>query len=124
MARLPSTHTPTTPPLSPENPAAAPKHRCRDPEGNLVELKNTILARLLEDPNVGVRKFAIQSISEKSGPDIRAKLQLMEAQDPVSFVRDQARLKRRELEKKPSLHPMRFNPFTKPYPPTKPDPHY
>jgi hypothetical protein len=75
---------------------------------------NTILARLLEDRHVGVRKFALQSISAENENSIRAKIQKVEAQDPVSFVRDHARLKRRELENKSSLPVMKVDPFKKP----------
>ncbi len=74
---------------------------------------NTILAELLDDKDFGVRKFAIQSISADNDPSIHAKLQTMEAQDPVSLMRDHARLKRREIEGKPLITQMKSNPFKK-----------
>ncbi len=70
-----------------------------------VSYSNVILAKLLGDKDIGVRKFAVQSITVASDPAIHTKLQSIEAQDPVSQIRDQARLKRKELESKPrSLH--------------------
>jgi hypothetical protein len=72
---------------------------------------NIILSKLLDDQDVGVRKFAVQSISAKNNPSIHAKRQIIETQDPVSSMRVHARLKRRELEGKPAIRP--------PIPPTK-----
>lgn len=80
---------------------------------------NTILAEILDDKDVGVRKFAIQSVSTENDPSIHAKLRMMEAQDPVSIMRDHARHKRRELENKKSIPPVRGNPFKKIDPRTK-----
>jgi HEAT repeat protein len=64
-----------------------------------------ILSALLNDPDVGVRKFAIQSISEKNKAGIRSKLQAIETQDPVSQIREHARQKRRELTKRTGTPP-------------------
>ena len=73
-----------------------------------------VLAEVLDDKDIGVRKFAVQSISVKNDPRILAKLQSIEAQDPVSLMRDHARLKRRELENKPTpIPPVKVNPFMK-----------
>lgn len=80
---------------------------------------NAILSEILEDKDVGVRKFGIQSISHENDPSIHAKLQLMETQDPVSLIQDHARMKRRELENKPAIPPMKGNPFKKVDPRTK-----
>ena len=80
---------------------------------------NTLLAEILEDQDAGVRKFAVQSISAENNPSIHAKLQMIETQDPVSLMRDHARLKRRELENKPSIPPMKGNPFKQVAPRTK-----
>lgn len=77
---------------------------------------NIILSELLDDKDVGVRKFAVQAISAENDASIHAKLQIIGAQDPVSLMRDHARLKRRELENKPSIPPMKVNPFTRPDP--------
>lgn len=74
---------------------------------------NTILAEILDDKDVGVRKFAVQSVSSKNDLSIHAKLKMMEAQDPVSLMRDHARLRRRELENKKTIPPVRVNPFEK-----------
>lgn len=77
---------------------------------------NVILAKVLEDQDIGVRKFAVASISTENDPSIHTRLQTIESQDPSSLIREHARLKRRELENRPSTPPSKINPLMRPKP--------
>jgi len=58
---------------------------------------NGILSILLDDSALGVRKFAIQSVSKVHNPAVRLKLQTLETTDPEPAIRDFAKSKLREL---------------------------
>jgi len=55
-----------------------------------VEQSDPILSRLLEDSSVGVRKFAITSVSQGSGPDVRAALDRVARADSEHVLRSMA----------------------------------
>lgn len=58
---------------------------------------NNILVQLLEDPDIGVRKFAIRSVSETHNASVHAKLRDLGIQDPVPLMRAIAQDRMREL---------------------------
>lgn len=62
---------------------------------------DVLLPHLLEDTDVGVRKFAIQAVSNESNMDIRGKLQWMAKRDRADFIRGKSR--ERLLELKPAV---------------------
>lgn len=59
---------------------------------------NGILLQLLEDEDMGVRKFAVEAISVAHNTAVRAKLKDIEDQDPVPVLREAARTRMKELE--------------------------
>lgn len=59
---------------------------------------NSILLKLLADSDLGVRKFAIQSVSGSHDVAVHAKLRDVEARDPAPPIRDMAKDRLRELE--------------------------
>lgn len=59
---------------------------------------DALLGHLLEDTDVGVRKFAIQAVSNESNMDIRGKLQWMAKRDRADFIHSKAREKLLELK--------------------------
>lgn len=58
---------------------------------------NDILVQLLDDTNLGVRKFAVQSVSETHDASVHAKLRDLGIQDPASPIRAIAQDRLREL---------------------------
>ena len=58
---------------------------------------NSILLALLEDGNLGVRKFAIRAVSGAHNDAVHAKLKDIEVQDAAPFIRDLAKSKLRGL---------------------------
>jgi HEAT repeat protein len=67
--------------------------------GNLKsEDSNDILLKLLNDTNLGVRKFAIQSVSDTHNAVIHTKLRELETRDPAPPIRDIAKSKLQELK--------------------------
>ena len=58
---------------------------------------NSILLKLLNDKELGVRKFAIKSVSEANDEAVHAKLQEIQARDPSPPIRDIAKGRMREL---------------------------
>jgi HEAT repeat protein len=59
---------------------------------------NNILLKLLADTELGVRKFAIQAVSEAHDAAVHAKLRDLETRDPAPPIRDVAKSKLRELK--------------------------
>jgi HEAT repeat protein len=59
---------------------------------------NDILLKLLTDPELGVRKFAVQSVSGTHNRAVHAKLRDLETQDPAPWIREIAKSKLRELK--------------------------
>lgn len=59
---------------------------------------NNILLKLLTDKELGVRKFAVKSVSEAHDEAVHAKLQEIQARDPSMPIRDVAKSKLRELK--------------------------
>jgi len=59
---------------------------------------NDILLKLLNDTNIGVRKFAIQAVSPNHNVSVREMLKNLEMQDPIPPIRDSAKDKLRELK--------------------------
>jgi HEAT repeat protein len=59
---------------------------------------NNILLKLLTDPELGVRKFAIQAVSGAHDAAVHAKLREIETRDPAPPIRDVANSKLRELK--------------------------
>jgi HEAT repeat protein len=67
--------------------------------GNLSpSLANGILLRLLADADLGVRKFAVQSVSEAHDAGVHAKLRDLENRDPAPPIREIAKDRLRELK--------------------------
>ena len=62
------------------------------------QVASNILAVLLDDPTLGVRKFAVHSVSRVHDPGVRHKLQTLETEDPEPAIRDLAKSKLRELQ--------------------------
>ena len=58
---------------------------------------NNILLKLLTDEELGVRKFAIKSVSEAHDKAVHAKLQEIQDRDPAPPIRDIAKSRVREL---------------------------
>jgi HEAT repeat protein len=58
---------------------------------------NDILLKLLTDAELGVRKFAVQSVSGTHNAAVHAKLRDLETQDPAPWIREIATSKLREL---------------------------
>ena len=58
---------------------------------------NDILLTLLTDPDLGVRKFAVQSVAGTHNRAVHAKLRDLETQDPAPWIREIAKSKLREL---------------------------
>lgn len=58
---------------------------------------NNILLRLLTDPELGVRKFAVQAVSGSHDAAVHAKLRDIETRDPALPIRDIAKDRLREL---------------------------
>jgi HEAT repeat protein len=58
---------------------------------------NNILLKLLDDTDLGVRKFAVQAVSGTHDAAVHAKLRDLEARDPALPIRDVARDRLREL---------------------------
>jgi HEAT repeat protein len=58
---------------------------------------NDILVQLLDDTNLGVRKFAVQAVSETHDAAVHAKLRDLGIQDPASPIRAIAQDRLREL---------------------------
>jgi HEAT repeat protein len=61
------------------------------------EHANDILLKLLSDNDVGVRKFAVRSVSREHSDNVRAKLQDMVVQDNSAPIRAKAEAKLRDL---------------------------
>jgi HEAT repeat protein len=61
------------------------------------EYANRLLLQLLADAELGVRKFAIQSVAGSHDPALTDKLKYMEAGDPEPAIREIARDKLQEL---------------------------
>jgi len=59
---------------------------------------NDILLNLLEDTDVGVRKFSVQAVSEAHSAAVRDKLRHMEGQDPSPAIREVVKTRIQELE--------------------------
>jgi HEAT repeat protein len=58
---------------------------------------NSILLKLLNDEELGVRKFAVKSVSEAHDEAVHGKLQEIQARDPSPPIRDIAKSRVREL---------------------------
>jgi HEAT repeat protein len=58
---------------------------------------SSILMRLLGDEELGVRKFAIRSVSGTHSAAVHARLRELETQDPASRIRSLAKSKLQEL---------------------------
>ena len=54
---------------------------------------NPLLLRLLTDSELGVRKFAVQAVSDAHNEKVQARLRALETQDPSGPIRDAARSK-------------------------------
>jgi HEAT repeat protein len=66
--------------------------------GNLKpENTNDIVLKLLDDEDLGVRKFAVRAITSTHDSVIHSKLRELETNDPSSGIRDIAKDKLREL---------------------------
>lgn len=61
---------------------------------------NDILLNLLEDTDVGVRKFAVEAVSETHNKAVRAKVRDIENRDPTPALRDIANTKLREINRR------------------------
>jgi HEAT repeat protein len=59
---------------------------------------NDILLKLLDDTDLGVRKFAVQAVSETHDATVQAKLRDLEIRDPAPSIRDVAKERLRELK--------------------------
>ena len=59
---------------------------------------NNILLNLLADTDLGVRKFAVQAVSETHDAAVHAKLQDLETRDSAPSIRDVAKERLRELK--------------------------
>lgn len=59
---------------------------------------NDILLKLLSDAELGVRKFAVQSVSGTHNAAVHAKLRHLETQDSAPKIREIAKSKLRELQ--------------------------
>jgi HEAT repeat protein len=59
---------------------------------------NSILLKLLTDKELGVRKFAIKSVSEANDAAIQARLREIKVKDPVPEIRDIAKDKLQKLK--------------------------
>jgi HEAT repeat protein len=59
---------------------------------------NNILLKLLDDTDLGVRKFAVKAVSETHDAAVHAKLRDIETQDPAPPIRNVARDKLRGLK--------------------------
>ena len=60
---------------------------------------NNILLTLLDDADVGVRKFAVEAVSGKHNPAVHAKVRDIGTQDPEPVLRDVAKSKLSELRR-------------------------
>lgn len=58
---------------------------------------NNILLTLLDDGDLGVRKFAIQAVTENHDAAVHARLRDIESRDVAASIRDLARNRLREL---------------------------
>ena len=59
---------------------------------------NSILLKLLNDTELGVRKFAIKAVSSAHNAAVHTKVQELETQDPIPAIRDIAKSKVQELK--------------------------
>jgi HEAT repeat protein len=59
---------------------------------------NALLLSLLADTDLGVRKFAIKSVSETHDPAVLQKLRELQDRDPVPAIRDGAASRLRQLK--------------------------
>jgi HEAT repeat protein len=67
--------------------------------GNLApEDANQILLSVLNDEDLGVRKFAVQAVTGKHSALVQDKLRDLAAQDPIAAIRGAATEKLRELD--------------------------
>jgi HEAT repeat protein len=60
---------------------------------------DSLLEQLLGDPDAGVRKFAIRSVSERNGPAVRAQLRKVAVEEEVPQLRALAERVSKDLEK-------------------------
>jgi HEAT repeat protein len=60
---------------------------------------NPLLINLLTDSDIGVRKFAIQAVSQKHDVTIHSKLNELESEDPAQMIRELATKKIKEILK-------------------------
>jgi HEAT repeat protein len=60
---------------------------------------SSILQRLLADPDLGVRKFAVQAVSPAHNAAVHSKLRDLVAHDPAPSIREFAKAKLRELNR-------------------------
>jgi hypothetical protein len=51
------------------------------------DVSDALLSRLLDDPDVGVRKFAVTSSSERNGLEVRARIKELRQVEPNERVR-------------------------------------
>ncbi|GAA6616453.1 HEAT repeat domain-containing protein [Scytonema sp. NUACC26] len=58
---------------------------------------NSILVQLLDDTDLGVRKFAVKAVSETHDASVQAKLRDLGLQDPTPLIRAIAQDRLREL---------------------------
>ena len=58
---------------------------------------NQLLVILLGDPELGVRKFAVQSVSKAHNNAVHAKVLDIQTRDPAPAIRDVAKFKLQEL---------------------------
>ena len=60
-----------------------------------------ILLQALNDPELGVRKFAIRSVAPQHAASVQAKLRELEAGDPAPSLRDAAGAKLSQIRREP-----------------------
>jgi len=62
---------------------------------------NPLLLSLLDDKDLGVRKFAIKSVSTAHAPALLQKVREMQKRDPAPAIRDHAATRLKQLNVQP-----------------------
>jgi HEAT repeat protein len=62
---------------------------------------NRILLQGLNDPELGVRKFAVRSVAPAHSAEVQARLHDLENEDPTPYIRDAAGSKLSEIQREP-----------------------
>lgn len=63
------------------------------------EYAEIILLKLMDDPQPGVRKFAIQSVSSNPGPQLRDKIREVEVRENNTYLRELLREKMNNISR-------------------------